>query len=97
MLFRSLHAGGEGDAVDEGMNRHAHRNDTLIMDVMVDTTGGGAASLLQMSTANNTDGDLFWQGNNYGQGGNGYGGTGIFTQRPRLPNRRSDTLSLFAA
>jgi hypothetical protein len=52
---------------------------TLVMDVMVDTTGGGAASLLQMSPVNNTDGDLFWQGNNYGQGGNGYGGTGIFT------------------
>jgi len=52
---------------------------TLIMDVLVDITGGGAASLLQMSTANNTDGDLFWQGNNFGQGGNGYGGTGAFT------------------
>jgi hypothetical protein len=52
---------------------------TLIMDVMVDTTGGGAASLLNMSTANNTDGDLFWQGNNYGQGTGGYDGTGIFT------------------
>jgi hypothetical protein len=52
---------------------------TFIMDVMVDTTGGGAASLLQMSPVNNTDGDLFWQGNNFGQGGNGYGGTGIFT------------------
>jgi len=52
---------------------------TLIMDVMVDTTGGGAASLLQMSPVNNTDGDLFWQGNNYGQGTGGYDGTGIFT------------------
>jgi hypothetical protein len=52
---------------------------TLVMDVMVDTTGGGAASLLQMSPVNNTDGDLFWQGNQFGQGGNGYGGTGIFT------------------
>jgi hypothetical protein len=52
---------------------------TLIMDVMVDTSGGGAASLLQMSPLNNTDGDLFWQDNNFGQGGNGYGGTGIFT------------------
>jgi hypothetical protein len=52
---------------------------TLIMDVMVDTIGGGAASLLNMSPLNNTDGDLFWQGNNYGQGTDGYGGTGIFT------------------
>lgn len=52
---------------------------TLIMDVMVDTTGGGAASLLRMSPANNGDGDLFWQGNNYGQGTGGYDGTSIFT------------------
>jgi len=52
---------------------------TLIMDVLVDTSGGGAASLLNMSTANNTDGDLFWQGNNFGQGGNGYNGAGTFT------------------
>jgi hypothetical protein len=51
---------------------------TLVMDVMVDTTGAGAASLLQMNTVNTGDGDLFWQGNNFGQGGNGYGGTGIF-------------------
>ncbi len=52
---------------------------TLIMDVMVDTMGGGAASLLRMSPANNGDGDLFWQNNNYGQGNGGYDGTGIFT------------------
>ena len=53
---------------------------TLILDVLVDTTGGGAASLLQMNPANiNDDGDLFWQGSNFGQGNGGYGGTGIFT------------------
>ncbi len=52
---------------------------TLVMDVLVDTTGGGAASLLNMNAANTDDGDLFWQGNNFGQGGNGYGGTGAFT------------------
>ncbi len=53
---------------------------TLIMDVMVDTSGPGAASLLQISSLNNTDdGDLFWQGNNFGQGTGGYNGTGQFT------------------
>jgi hypothetical protein len=52
---------------------------TFVMDVLVDTTGGGAASLLRMSPLNNDDGDLFWQDNNFGQGLNGYGGTGIFT------------------
>jgi len=56
---------------------------TLIMDVMVDSVGTGgstAASLLQVSSLNNTDdGDLFWQGNNFGQGGNGYVGTSAFT------------------
>jgi hypothetical protein len=53
---------------------------TLIMDVMVDNTGPGAASLLQISSLNNTDdGDLFWQGNQFGQGGGGYNGTGAFT------------------
>ena len=53
---------------------------TLIMDVFVDTTGPGAASLWQTSSANNTDdGDLFWQGNNFGQGGDGYIGKGTFT------------------
>jgi hypothetical protein len=51
---------------------------TFILDVMVDTSGAGAASLLQMNTVNTGDGDLFWQGSNFGQGGNGYGGTGIF-------------------
>ena len=50
------------------------------MDVLVDITGPGAASLLQTSsTANGDDGDLFWQGNNFGQGGGGYNGTGQFT------------------
>ncbi|MBL9169635.1 MAG: hypothetical protein JNN07_17985 [Verrucomicrobiales bacterium] len=53
---------------------------TLIMDVYVDTTGPGAASLLQVNSPNNTDdGDLFWQGNNFGQGNGGYNGTGAFT------------------
>ncbi|MES2707568.1 MAG: hypothetical protein V4726_13305 [Verrucomicrobiota bacterium] len=53
---------------------------TLIMDVMVASSGAGAASMLQIDTPDNTtDGDLFWQGNNFGQGGNGYNGTGQFT------------------
>jgi len=53
---------------------------TLIMDVFVAETGSGAASLWQTSSANNTDdGDLFWQGNNFGQGGQGYNGRGNFT------------------
>ena len=53
---------------------------TLVMDILVDTSGPGAASLLQISSLNNTDdGDLFWQGNNFGQGGGGYNGTGQFT------------------
>jgi hypothetical protein len=53
---------------------------TIVMDVMVGTTGPGAASLLQTSSLNNTDdGDLFWQGNNFGQGTGGYNGTGKFT------------------
>jgi hypothetical protein len=50
------------------------------MDVLVDVTGPGAASLLQTSSLNNTDdGDLFWQGSNFGQGPGGYVGTGQFT------------------
>lgn len=53
---------------------------TLIMDVYVETTGPGAASLLQISSPNNTDdGDLFWQGSNFGQGTDGYIGKGTFT------------------
>jgi hypothetical protein len=53
---------------------------TLIMDIYVDTTGPGAASLLQIdSPTNNGDGDLFWQGSNFGQGNGGYNGTGAFT------------------
>jgi hypothetical protein len=53
---------------------------TLIMDVMVDNVGATAASLLQINSLNNTDdGDLFWQGNQFGQGGSGYNGTGAFT------------------
>src|SRR6185436_9291106 len=53
---------------------------TLIMDIMVGTSGPGAASLLQISSPTNSDdGDLFWQGNNFGQGTGGYNGTGAFT------------------
>ena len=53
---------------------------TLIMDVLVGTTGPGAAAMLQISSTDNTDdGDLFWQGSNFGQGTDGYIGTGIFT------------------
>ncbi|MBM3847958.1 MAG: hypothetical protein FJ405_16940, partial [Verrucomicrobia bacterium] len=53
---------------------------TLIMDIYVDTTGPGAASLIQINSPENTDdGDLFWQGSNFGQGGGGYNGTGAFT------------------
>ena len=53
---------------------------TLILDVMVGATGPGAASILQISSLNNMDdGDLFWQGNNFGQGTGGYNGTGAFT------------------
>src|SRR6185436_1071620 len=54
---------------------------TLIMDILIGTTGPGAASMLQVTDpdVNLTDGDLFWQGNNFGQGGNGYIGTGAFT------------------
>ncbi len=55
---------------------------TIIFDIYVETTGAGAASLLQTSSTNNAlgdDGDLFWQGNNFGQGGGGYNGTGQFT------------------
>src|SRR6185369_15115200 len=45
------------------------------------TNNSGAASLLQVSDpANNADdGDLFWQGADFGQGGSGYIGTGAFT------------------
>jgi len=53
---------------------------TLVMDVLVAETGGGAAALWQTSSTNNTDdGDLFWQGDNFGQGNGGYNGTGAFT------------------
>ncbi len=52
---------------------------TLVMDIMVDA-GSGAAALLQVNSLDNTDdGDLFWQGNNFGQGNGGYNGTGAFT------------------
>jgi hypothetical protein len=54
---------------------------TLIMDVLVDTNGASAASLIKIIsyTVNNDDGDLFWQGNNFGQGSDGYKGRGTFT------------------
>ncbi len=53
---------------------------TLVLDVLVGSTGPGAAAILQVSSAENTDdGDLFWQGNNFGQGTDGYLGTGAFT------------------
>ena len=56
---------------------------TVIFDILVGTSGPGAASLLQIDTPtfpnNTSDGDLFWQGNNFGQGGGGYNGTGAFT------------------
>jgi hypothetical protein len=53
---------------------------TLILDVFVAESGAGAASLWQVSSTGNTDdGDLFWQGNNFGQGTGGYNGTGAFT------------------
>jgi hypothetical protein len=53
---------------------------TLIYDLFVATSGPGAASLLQTSSSANTDdGDLFWQGSNFGQGGGGYNGRGTFT------------------
>ena len=53
---------------------------TLIYDVMIAPAGPGAASMIQIDDPNNTsDGDLFWQGNNSGQGANGYNGTSIFT------------------
>src|SRR6058998_190587 len=50
-----------------------------ILDVLMGSTGPSAASILQISSTNNMDdGDLFWQGNNFGQGGGGYVGTGAF-------------------
>ena len=53
------------------------------MDVLVaDQPSPGAASLLQISSLDNTDdGDLFWQGDNFGQGTDGY-------NRPRHFYRR---------
>jgi hypothetical protein len=53
---------------------------TLIMDLLVDTNGVGAVSLIHIRDTNNlSDGDLFWQDNNFGQGNYGYVGTGQFT------------------
>ena len=54
---------------------------TLLMDVMIDDSGAGAASLWRVQPTGASDGDLFWQGNNFGQGGNGYNGTGAFTPK----------------
>ncbi len=54
---------------------------TLIMDLMIDDTGAGAASMLRVTPTGSSDGDLFWQGNNFGQGGGGYNGTGAFTPK----------------
>ncbi|MEO6034509.1 MAG: hypothetical protein ABIQ35_04565, partial [Verrucomicrobiota bacterium] len=56
---------------------------TLIMDVMVNDSGTGAASLINIGASldNTDDGDLFWQGNNFGQGSGGYNGTGAFTPK----------------
>jgi hypothetical protein len=54
---------------------------TLIMDILVESSGAFAASLLQIDDApnNNNDGDLFWQQGNFGQGTGGYNGPGTFT------------------
>ncbi|MGV3771607.1 MAG: hypothetical protein ACO1QB_01815, partial [Verrucomicrobiales bacterium] len=53
---------------------------TIVMDVYVDPSGSGAGSLIQTDTLNNTsDGDIFHQGSNFGQGAGGYEGTGQFT------------------
>lgn len=55
------------------------RQYTLIMDVLVGTTGPPAAAMLQLSSSDNTDdADLFWRSDNFGQGQSGYRGTGIF-------------------
>ena len=53
---------------------------TIIYDIMC-TNNGGAASLIQITdpAVNVTDGDLFWQGSAFGQGGGGYNGTGALT------------------
>lgn len=52
---------------------------TLIWDVLVAGSGPGAAAMIQIDDPNNTsDGDVFWQGNNFGQGQGGYEGTAIF-------------------
>src|SRR6185436_14630207 len=57
---------------------------TLVMDVMVTNAPNppGAVALWQTSDPinNSDDGDLFWQGNNFGQGNLGYNGRGTFTQ-----------------
>src|SRR5437667_10360296 len=52
------------------------------MDLFIAGTGGLAASLIQVQNTNNapgTDGSLFWQNNNMGQGQGGYNGLGTFT------------------
>ena len=53
---------------------------TLIYDVMIASSGDGAAGMIQIdSLTNSNDGDYFWQGGNFGQGGGGYNGLGTFT------------------
>jgi hypothetical protein len=53
---------------------------TLIMDILVHTEGAFSASLINMSETNNTtDGDLFWQQGDFGQGSDGYYGQHQFT------------------
>ncbi|MHB8522355.1 MAG: hypothetical protein ACYDH9_16565 [Limisphaerales bacterium] len=53
---------------------------TLTMDILVSGTGGAASIIQIQSTNNTTDGSLFWQGNNMGQGQGGYVGLGTFTR-----------------
>ncbi|MBN9688895.1 MAG: hypothetical protein J0M24_01540 [Verrucomicrobia bacterium] len=53
---------------------------TLIMDVYCENNNGAASLLQTSSTSNTDDGDLFWQGGNFGQGGgDGYAGRGLLT------------------
>jgi len=53
---------------------------TLTMDLLISGSGSAASLINIQSTNNTTDGSLFWQGNNMGQGSGGYNGTGIFTK-----------------
>jgi hypothetical protein len=70
-MFHGISPNGGGQRVNQY---------TIIFDIYVSPVRGGAASLLQISSLDNTDdGDLFWQGSNFGQGSGGYNGTGAFT------------------